>query len=426
MHISIWKKVAGFIAICSVVLQASGLMAAEWPQWRGLNRDGRSPETGLLQAWPEGGPLLLWSADGIGKGYGSAAVTSDRIYVTGSKERTDVVSALDLKGGLEWQTPIGKSWNRSFPDCRITPTVDGNRIYVATGAGDLVCLDADKGSKIWSLDVFGQFAGKFGRWGYAESPLAVDNRVVLTPGGSKTTMVAVNKRTGDIMWTSKALGDQVAYVSPILIEHKGIAMIVMVTGSHVIGVGPQDGEILWDFNYAGHQPPPENPEVRAKINAISPLYHQGHLLVTSGYDHVAVKLKLSANGRSVTPVWTTPNLDCHLGGVVLVEGYLYGSSWEGNNDGKWLCLDWQTGAVQYEQAFHNKGSVIHADQRLYCQVEGDGVLALVRCTPQAFDVVSSFELPKRKVRYWAHPAIADGRLYVRIGDMLQAYDIRAK
>ena len=392
----------------------------DWPQWQGLERNGLSKETGLLKEWPEEGPKLLWSAEGIGSGFSSLSIANGVLYITGTVDNVEILSAYDLDGNLKWKKEYGKAFSQSYPDARTTPTVDGNSIYVISGTGEVVCFDAMSGDIKWSVQGFDKFKGKHGSWGIAESPLVVDDKVIYTPCGEETTVVALDKNTGETVWTSESLNDQSAYVSPILVKRGGKKLIVGVTGDYIIGVNAENGKIEWKFNYR------ETSEKSREINAVTPIYHDGYIYVTSGYDHGGAMLKLSEDGTNVSLVWVDYTLDTHHGGVVLVDGYIYGSNWINNGQGNWVCVDWNSGKVMYEKDWHNKGPIISADGMLYCYEEKTGNFGLVKTSPEDFTVVSSFKITQGKGQHWAHPVISDGRLYIRHGDVLMVYDIKAK
>jgi outer membrane protein assembly factor BamB len=419
------RSLAAALWVGLIFFAASAVWAENWPQFRGPNRDGKTSETGLLKKWPDGGPRQIWSVDGLGDGWSSAAVAGDRIYITGMDNRRESLFSLDLEGNVKWTTEYGRSYARSFPGARTTPTVDGRRLYVISGAGEVVCLDVEKGEILWKVDGLDKFAGRQGNWGTAESPLVDESRVYYTPCGDQTTMVALDKHTGDTVWKSKSLEDQSAYVSPIMAAHNGRRIIASVTGRHIIAVEPKTGRLLWSYPYARNHPTSER-EMRLFINAVSPIYHDGCLFVTSGYDHVGLMFELSADGGAAEVKWVSPDFDCHHHGVVLIDGHIYGTNWHSNSKGRWLCVDWNTGEIEYDASWNdNKGPIVSADGMLYCYDENDGNVGLAKASPAGFDLVGSFQVTVGKGKHWAHPSIANGRLYLRHGEYLLAYDIKA-
>jgi len=389
-----------------------------WPRFRGPNQDGKSTETGLLKKWPEGGPKMIWSVDGLGSGYSSVAVADGAIYTTGMVNRQGVLFAFDMDGRLKWKTTYGPEWRKSMPGVRSTPTVDGDRVYVISGLGEVFCYETKTGRQIWTVDAFNKFGGKYGIWGIAESPLIDGDNIICTPGGSRATVVALNKMTGQTVWTCLVEGERHCYCSPILIERGPNRIIVTITDEFVLGIDARTGKLLWKDSQKdqfGHN---------KQINPVSPIHHDGAVYATSGYDDGGALLALSDDGTGFKRKWVDTTLDCHHGGVVFVDGYIYGANWRNNGDGSWCCLDWNTGKVMYETHWQCKGAITYADGMLYCYEEKGGNLALVRATPEKFDVVSSFKVPLGDGRHWAHPVVCGGRLYVRHGDVLMAYDIK--
>jgi len=397
-------------------------------QWRGPERDGIYPETGLLKEWPKDGPPLLWKAEDLGKGYSSAVADGKAVYVTGMKDSTDYLTALSLKGERLWQVPFGPSWNNTFPPTRTTPTIDNGLIYVISGLGTIACVQASDGKIMWSFDAYKKFSGACGTWGVCESPLVYRDMVIYTPAGEKTTMVALNKLTGETVWQSETLHDTSSYVSPRAIRFGNKDIIVTIINKYFIGVDPANGRILWKVDYSAMSPEkgltiwPGAP----KTNAITPLYRDGQVYITGGYNHIGVMFRITGEGSAVDLAWTDTVLDCHHGGVVLVDGYIYGSNWIDNAKGNWCCLDWKTGKAMYEQNWHTKGSIIYSDGMLYCYDEKDGNIGLVKPDTTKFDLVSSFKVPFGKGPHWSHPEISNGILYIRHGEVLMAFDIRKK
>ncbi|MEN8121765.1 MAG: PQQ-binding-like beta-propeller repeat protein [Bacteroidota bacterium] len=394
--------------------------AQNFSQWRGINRTGvYSDEKGLLKEWPENGPKMLWFHDSIPNGYSSVSIVNNTIYLTGIVDTMDVVLALDITGKELWQTAFGRAWDGSYQNSRATPTIEKNKVYVSSGRGDIACLNAVNGEIIWSVNASEKYGGTFGRWGLAESLLIDENNVFYTPGGNQTTMIALEKKTGKLVWKSESLNEGPSYTSPLMINKNGNKIIVSVTVNYIIGVQPQNGKILWKFDFGKYKE-------RRNNNTNTPVYHDDGLFVTSGYNHSSVKLKLADDLSSVSLMWVDTVLDIHHGGAVKIGDYIYGSNWEHNRMGKWVCLDWNTGKVMYETEWKNKGSVISADGMLYCSEEKTGYIALVKVNPNKFKVISSFKIPKGTGPYWAHPVINNGLLYVRHGTALMVYDIKKK
>lgn len=414
----LWLSVGVF---CLTLGFSTNLFGEDCPQWRGVNRDGVYRETGLLKSWPKEGPKMVWSQDSVGNGYSSPVVVKGKVYITGEKSRREYLSAFDLQGKQLWQTEYGKAWSGRFEPARTTPTVVDGMIYVISGGGEVVCLDANTGKIKWTVDGIGKFEGETGTWGTCESPLVVDDKVIYTPGGNQTTMVALNKKDGSVIWKSPSLNDKGAYVSPLLITWGGKRQILSVISKYVFSVDVEKGHILWKVDYSEY-----GGSRRWMINTNTPLFKDGRIFVTSGYDHGAIMVEVSKDGTSAKCLGETPDLDTHHGGVVLVNGNLYGSNWINNSQGNWVCLDWNTGEKKYETTWGSKGSIIYADGMLYCYEERRGTLGLVKATPEGFKVVSSFRITKGNHQHWAHPVISDGKLYLRHGRVLMVFDIKKK
>jgi len=401
------------------------IVAQPISQWRGPDRNGVFPETGLLKSWPETGPELIWSVEDLDKGYSSVSVSDQAIYVTGREGSTEYLTALDLNGKRLWRIQYGNTVRKTHPDSRCTPTVEGDRIYLISGRGEVVCVDARQQKVIWSVPAFDLYQGKCWIWEIAESPLLVDDKVIFTPGGHQTTMVALDKFTGKTIWQTESLNDTTAFVSPILIRFGSKKIIVNVMINYIFGVDADNGQILWKVIYSEIEPPTDHPW-KPHNNCVTPLYHDGYLYVTSGYDHVGIMFKLLNDGSKIEQVWINRILDCHHGQVVRVGDYIYGANWIDNRDGNWCCVDWKTGKTMYEKNWYCKGSISAADGMLYCYEEKRGNLALVEPTPDDFKIVSSFQIEKGTGPHWTQPVIDKGVLYIRHGDVLMAYDIKAK
>jgi len=405
----------------SILLIGRICLADDWPQFRGPNRDGKSAETGLLKKWPEGGPKQLWSVEGLGIGFSSVAVAKGFVYTTGMIEGEGFLFAYDLAGNLKWKQSYGPEWTGSYKGTRTTPTVDGNRVYVFSGTGVMVCFEARTGRKIWEVNTLEKFEGKNIRWGMSGSPLIDGDKVYCTPGGKKGIMVALDKMTGETIWATSGLDEMSAYSSPILIERGGIRLLINMIQKSVICLNAENGKLIWQEPYV----------TPSDTGGVTPIYKDGAVYVTSAIEREftrgGVMFELSADGTSVSEKWNDQTLDTGHGGVVLVDGYLYGSTFDGIPKGDWVCLEWDSGKVMYKEIWNgNKGSIIYADGMLYCYDENTGDVALVEASPTDFEIVSYFRVTQGSGQHWAHPAISDRRLYIRHGDALMAYDIKSK
>ncbi len=420
------KKV--IVVIILSILFISNLNSQVVSDWRGIGRTGVYNETGLLEKWSEEGPKMLWSLEEIPKGYSSVAVVKGMVYFTGIKDSTDYLLAVDKTGKMKWETAIGGAWTNSFPNSRSTPVIEKGKIYVSSGKGDIACINAKTGKIIWSLKASQKFNGPYGVWGISESLLIVDDKVIFTPGGKETTMVAFNKKNGELIWKSESINDTAAYVSPLLVKEGNKKLIISVLYRNLIVVDADNGKILCKHDYSATDSE-KSFEVWSGspfINTNTPVYKDRHIYITSGYNHVGAMFKLSDDYKSLKKVWTDSVLDVHHGGVVLVDNYLYGSNWTNNRNGNWCCIDWKTGEKKYETKWETKGSIIYNDGMLYCYDERKGNIALVKATPKEFKIISSFTVPKGKGPHWSHLVIKNGVLYVRHEDALMAYDIKKK
>ena len=398
------------------------ISAQEIAQWRGPARDGIYPDKGLLKSWPEEGPELLFTVKDIGKGYSSAVMCNGVIYITGMIDTMDYLTAIDMTGNIKWQVPYGRSWSGSYPETRCTPTVEKDRVYVIGGTGRLVCINALSGREIWALNVDSEFQADWHTWGVAESPLIVDDKVFCSPGGEQTTIVAFDKINGKLIWKSGSVGGKRSYISPVLYEFDNHRLILGMTATSLYGINPDNGKIQWSYLYSVKSPKPR-PEGSILTN--TPIFKEYGIYITAGYDHPSVMLKMARDGESVTEKWIDETLDNHHHGVVLIDGYIYGSNWLNNNKGNWVCLNWDTGEVAYESEWNSKGNVIYADGMLYLYEEKSGYVGLAKPDPEKFSVVSDFKITEGDGPHWAHPSIFDGKLFIRHGNVLMVYKIKA-
>ena len=390
--------------------------AGDSPQFRGPNRDGIFNEQGLLKAWPENGPPVAWVAKGLGNGYASVSVVQGKIYVPGMlDDQNGCIFVLNLEGKVERNILYGKETvEQQAPGPRSTPTIDGNRLYLISGLGVVYCIDLTKGEKLWEANVFERFKGENSTWHLAESLLVDGDRVICTPGGPDATVVALNKMTGDTRWTTKGLSDKASYCSPTIVDHRGRRILLTETAKLVVGIDATTGALLWT-----HDHPTEY-----DIHAVTPIYKDGLVYFTGGYGSGGGALELSPDGASVTLKWTDKNLDCQHHGVVLVDGYLYGTS---HNKAQLICLEMATGKLVWSTKEIKQGAVVYADGMLYVY-EGpkSGVVSLVKAVPTGFERTGKFAVTEGTNNHWAHPTIANGRLYIRHGDALIAYNIAGK
>lgn len=390
--------------------------AADAPQFRGPHRDGHFADTGLLKAWPAGGPALLWEVDSVGMGYASVTAVGDTLYVPGALEgNMGVLFALDLDGKEKWRLPYGpETEDKMAPGARSTLTVDGAFGYLISGLGVVYCIDLTGPKIAWQVDMLQRFHGEQIQWTIAESPLVDESYVYCTPGGPDAAIAALDKTNGDTVWTSKGLSDKSAYCSPNIITHKGRRILVTMTAKYVVGVDPADGKVLWTHEHLTDY----------DIHASTPVYADSKLYYVAGSKSGGGMLELSDDGAQVTPKWRETEMDTFHGGVVLNEGYIYGTSHRSGRE--MMCLKLDTGEIAWRTREVTEGALVYADGMLY-NYEGPqaGIVSLIKATPKGFERTGEFEITKGEAKHWAHPTIANGRLYIRRGEYLWAYDIRA-
>jgi outer membrane protein assembly factor BamB len=412
------KKIISLIIITSLSFIAAGQQSG----WRGPDRSGIYKESGLLKKWPSSGPLLLWETTGIGMGHSSATVTDDAIYITGTKGEKDVLTSFSPDGKKNWEVIYGNvSTSSNFPESRCTPTYSKSKIYLVGGQGEMTCVGKD-GRIIWSVNYFKKYNAPISRWGVSESPLIVDNKIIGTPGGDMAAMVAFNDENGNVVWETPAINEGTNYVNPLLVEFGGMRIIITLTANHIIAVNSSNGNLLWKFNCEILNA--EHKDSRTRVN--TPIYRDGFLFVANGYTQIAIKLKLNPDGSEPTLLWKNADITPHVGGMVLIGNYIYGSTHDTNSKGRWICVDWTTGKTMWITDWHNKGAIISADNLLYIIDEKDGNVGLVKPGSEKFDLISTFQMKKAVGPYWAHPVIDKGRLFLRHGDYLAVYSIKAK
>ena len=410
-----------FFSCFTLVLLLSALeLIGQDVQWRGPNRDGIYTDTMLLKEWREAGPEVLFVSKGIGRGFSSAVATDKMIYVTGIIDGHEHLTAMDLQGKILWQKPFGPSWDQSYPETRSTPTVEEDRIYVLTGKDNMACLHAETGELIWSVDIHKVYESRWDMFGVSESILLVGDKIITTPAGESTHVIALDKMSGQLIWKSRSINANRSNMSPILIEHCGKEYVIAATQTHMIGVDPEDGEILWDYHYNFLSEKNEN----TTIFTNTPIYKDSCLWISNGWDVPSVMLEIAPDGKSVSEKYKDRTFDNQNMGVVLVDGFLYGSNFTGRNTGKWICMNWDTGEITWIADFHNKGPVIYADGMLYIYEEKRGNMALVKADPEAFELISTLRITEGAGPHWARPTIFNQMLLVRHGDVLIAYNIK--
>ena len=395
-----------------------------WPTFRGADRTAVAPDAGLLKQWPESGPELVWETKGAGRGYAGVAISDGRLFTLGDElstesDKDEYLTCFNLSDGARlWTAKTGPPWTvgkPSWQSSRSTPTVDGEHVYVVTPAGKLFCFDTD-GKEKWQVDLKAKFKGKKAdMWGYSESVLIDGDLLICTPGGPKSTMVALNKLTGKKVWSTARKGDRGAGHSSVVIsEIGGVRVYVQVTGSGAMGVRAKDGKLLWTFDID-------------KTTAVipTPIIRDDLVFLSVGYKRGGALLKQVAQGDDVS-VETVYGLNKKLsnkhGGVVLVGDHVYGDS---DDKGTPFCADLMTGEIKWKSRGSGKksASIAAADGHLYIRYS-DGTMTLVKANPNEFTESGSFKVPGSGERpSWAHPVILDGKLYLREGDKILCYNL---
>ena len=381
--------------------------------WRGPDRQGIFYETGLLDSWPEKGPELLWSFEGLGAGHSSPGIGNNRIYVTGMPDTTGVLYSFDMEGNLLWQIEYGEEWHLNYTGSRSTPLVVNELVYFVSGMGEVFCFNAKDGMKVWSVNMLTKFGGKNIQWGISESVLIDGDRLICTPGGEKHNLVALDRFTGETVWSSTGFGEPSAYCSPVLIEHNNTRLIVTNTATSVIGIDANTGEHYWRV-----------PQRQThNIHANTPVYDNGIVYSSTTYHREGnsglLALKLSADGKSVTQYFRNEEYQNLMGGIIILEGTIYGSAYRKHS---WYSIDAQSGEAELISSDIKDGVIVYADNSFYCYSE-DGEVALVKMSPNSFEIISKFTVPLGTDQHWAHPVIQDKRMYIRHGNALMVYDI---
>lgn len=406
-----------FLALIFTPILAVAQQKTEISDWRGPNRHGIFTEKNLLKQWPENGPELLWSFEGLGFGHSSVAIVNDKVYVTGIKDT--IVSAgtlytFDLNGKLLWQKEYGKDFSLNFHGTRSTPVVVDDLIYIESGMGAIYCLNAETGNQVWSVDFIKDLGvDSVIQFGYAESVLIDGNNLICVPGGKENNVVALDRFTGKKNWNSKGFEEPATYNSPILIDRSGQRLVVAMSAGSIMGIDADTGEMYWRVEQTQQN----------KIHANTPLYFDGKLVVSSaGRESTSglVQVQLSENGKNAEVAWRNKKFINLMGGLVRIDTCIYGSAYLKND---WQVINWKTGEMLVQNKDLGGGSIIYADGMFYCYAENDGEVALAKASPASFEVVSRFKVPLGTDQHWARLVIGDGKLFVRHGNTLMVYKV---
>jgi len=409
--------------------EPAGSRAPDWPCFHGPRRDSICLETGLLQEWPEGGPTLLWNLEGLGRGYSTVSISNGRLFTMGDRKAADgtqkqYVQAYDLDTRQElWATPIGPP-HRDGPRC--TPTVDGELLYALGTSGDLVCLQTATGELRWQKSFPDDFGGRMmSGWKYSESPLVDGEKLVCTPGGPDAAIVALDKQTGETIWKCAVpeIGpggkDGAAYTSMVPAEIAGVRQYVQLIGRGVVGVEAATGRFLWGYNRIAN----------TIANIPTPIVHGDYVFASTAYGTGSALLKINRDGEEfdVEEVYflDAGDFQNHHGGMVLVDGHVYGGS--GGNRGVPVCIELATGKIAWSEKPPERGSaaVLYADGHVIFRYDR-GLVVWVEATPEAFRIRGRFQAETADGPAWPHPVIHRGRLYLRHNDLLLCYDLRSE
>jgi len=385
----------------------------ESSQWRGPHRKGIFHETGLLDKWPENGPELLWSSEGLGAGHSSPGIGNNQIFINGMPDTTGVLYSFDMNGTLLWQKEYGEEWHVNYTGTRSTPLVVNDLVYLVSGMGEVFCFNAENGNLIWSVDMLKKFNGINIQWGITESVLIDGDHLICNPGGEEFNVVALNLFTGATVWTSKGHGEPSAYCSPVLVEHNNTRLVVTMTQTSVIGIDADNGELYWRVNQFQTN----------KIHANTPVYENGIIYCSSTSSKEGnsglLALKLSDDGKKVEQLWRNEDFKNLMGGIVLIDGTIYGSAYRTKN---WYSVNTGAGEEKVISSDFGNGVIIYAEGLFYCYSE-DGQVALVKMTPDTFEIISKFNVTLGTDQHWAHPVIHNKRMYIRHGNALMVYNV---
>jgi outer membrane protein assembly factor BamB len=391
-----------------------------WPCFHGADRTNKSSETGLLKEWPSDGPALSLTITGLGDGYSSVAVYDGLIYTQGQSENQSYVLCFDLSGRLIWKKPNGPawttslSWAASYTGSRSTPTCDNGVVYCLSEAGRLASFEAKTGKEKWARELTKDFEAEIPEYGYSESVLVDGNNLCLKPAGKKGYQVCLDKLTGKTLWVNTDIPGTIGYNSAVIHETGGYRQLISASSDYYYGIDLKSGKLLWKYNFVNQR----------ELNLTDAVCYNEYVLLTSGYGKGSelIRLKPNVTGLNAEQVWKSDLMDNHHGGVILHNGFLYGS---GSNSKGWFCIDFMTGKQVWKA--DGKGSLTFADGMLYTLDERSGVVRLVKATPGKFEKTGEFKVPKGgESMYWAHPVVCGGSLYIRHGDKLFVYTISQK
>lgn len=384
-----------------------------WPDFHGPGRTNISQEEGLLPQWPESGPRLLWSYEKCGQGYAGVVIAENKVFTAGDVDRQERLMAFDLQGKLLWEAPNGQAWRRSSPGARSAPTYSEGMLFHMNPLGRLAAYTAQSGKEVWAVDLISRFNARHGIWGLSEHVVVHNDRILCMPGGSEGRVVALDKRTGAILWANTEIAHSAAYCSGTVVHHGGKDQFITLTQGSVVGVDVQTGELLWSAAFR-----PMSPQ-----NALTPVYRNGHVFIACGHSSGGTLLKIDMAGKTAKRIWYREDLDdCHSGAFVW-EGKLFGSACR-TGGRHFFCVDYLTGETRQLDTTLGKVGMTCAGGKIYL-LNHRGTVSLMDITASGFELVSQFELPRKPTNsYLAHPVVCAGRLYIRSHEDLFVFDIR--
>jgi outer membrane protein assembly factor BamB len=411
------KKIVFASAILMIIFQVAESQALS--QWRGVNRDGIYAGTSLLKSWPAGGPQLLWFTSSIGNGFGSPSISGNRLYITGELDSSAWLFCFDLSGKLIWKSQFGKEWVRSFPGSRSAPTVTKDLVYVASGFGNIYCFDASDGSLKWNNNMLKDLHGTYILHGHAESILLDEDKLFFTPGGRDTNVVALNRFTGKLIWSNKGRGERPGYNSPVLIQLPARKVMVTFSAYSLMGFDTETGKMLW-FHEQDNTPLDNRQPGYGDTHSNSVLYENGYIYYIAGDGNCAVKLELSADGSQIKQIWRNNEIDNFMGGFVKLGNFIYTSAFSRKDLRK---LDSGSGAA-VDSLKCGAGTIISADGMLY-YYNDKGQVYLINPNGPRMEITGNFKVDKGTKEHFSHPVIDRGVLYIRHGNTLLAYKLKA-
>jgi len=411
------NSIYGLTGILLMITLHSFSQEAKVYEWRGQNRLGIYPDKGLLKSWPATGPELAWEYEGVGNGYGSPIFTPDKMYIQGEVDNMAWLFAFDLDGKLLWKKDFGPEWVKNWNGSRCAPTIVGDLVYVTSGMGNIYCFDRNSGDKKWSVDMIKDLHGEYPLFGYSESVITENEKMFCTPGGKDTNVVALNRFTGALIWKSKGAGERPGYNQPQIIKLKDRNILVNFTAYQLMGHDTKTGELLFVHNQDNLKPE-ERGLGKGDTHANTIIYEDGFIYYAEGDGNGGVKLQVAPDGKSIKEVWRNANFDSYMGGIVKIGNYLYGG---GTLKPDFKSINATTGEIGKILNI-GTGAVIEADGMLYYYTQKGDVM-LITQDPLNMEVVGKFKMVKGTKEHFAHPVINKGKLYVRHGNVIQAYKI---